>query len=108
MPPRANNEVDQKSMALLRQWIQSLPGPPVLAPPVISPPGGNYEKSVEVTLKGESGAVIHYTLDGTVPTKTDPVYEKPLHATGPTILRARAFKPGYTKSITTQEIFMIG
>jgi hypothetical protein len=26
----------------------------------------------------------------------------------PTVLRARAFKPGYTRSITTQEAFVIG
>jgi uncharacterized repeat protein (TIGR03806 family) len=108
MPPLAHNEMDEKSMALLRQWIESLPGPPVLPPPAISPHGGNYDKPVEVVLKGQPGAVIRYTLDGTVPTKGDLLYEKPIEVTGPTILRAKAFKPGFTKSITTQEIFIIG
>lgn len=108
MPPLAHNEVDVKSMAVLRQWIQSLPGPSVLPPPVASPAGGNYAKPVEVTFKDEPGAAIHYTLDGTVPTTSDPLYSKPIHITGPTIVRAKAFKKGFTKSITSQDIFMIG
>jgi hypothetical protein len=59
-------------------------------------------------LKSEPGAKIYYTIDGTVPTTSDLLYEKPVELTGPTILRAKAFKPGFTKSITTQEIFLIG
>jgi uncharacterized repeat protein (TIGR03806 family) len=108
MPPLAHNAVDQQSMALLRQWIESLPGPPVLAPPGISPPGGNYKEPVVVTVMAQPGATIHYTLDGTVPTTSDLLYEKPIRLTGPTIVRARAFKAGYTKSITAQNIFVIG
>ena len=108
MPPLAHNEIDAKNMELLRQWIQSLPGPPVLAPPTFSPHGGRYEQPVEVTLKAEDGASIRYTIDGTVPTSSDPLYEKPVRLTGPAILRAKAFKPGSTKSITSQEIFIIG
>ena len=108
MPTLARNEIDVRGMALLRQWIESLPGPPVLAPPQISPRGGNFSKPVRVVLQSEPGATIRYTLDGTVPTPDDLLYEKPVSLTGPTILRAKAFKPGYTKSITTQEIFLIG
>ena len=108
MPQLAHNEVDRKSMALLRQWIESMPGTPVLPPPEISPRGGNFGKPVEVTLKTEPGAAIRYTLDGTVPTASDLLYEKPVLLTGPAILRAKAFKPGFKKSITVQEIFMVG
>ena len=61
-----------------------------------------------VILKSEPGATIRYTIDGTVPTTADLLYEKPVHLTGPTILRAKAFKPGWTKSITSQEIFLVG
>ena len=108
MPPLAHNEVDTQSMALLRQWIESLPGPPVLPPPDISPHGGNYKQPVAVTVKTEPGAAIRYTLDGTVPTISDLLYEKPIRLSGPTILRARAFKRGFTESITAQDIFIIG
>ncbi len=108
MPPLARNEIDAQGMKLLRQWIESLPGSPVLPPPEISPRGGHFYKPVQVILKSEPGATIRYTLDGTVPTSSDLLYEKPVQLTGPTILRAKAFRPGYTKSITSQEIFIIG
>jgi hypothetical protein len=35
-------------------------------------------------------------------------YETPIKLTSPTVLRARAYKDGFTRSITTQEIFIIG
>jgi mono/diheme cytochrome c family protein len=108
MPPLARNTIDTRGMEPLRQWIESLPGPPVLPPPEISPPGGNFTRSVRVVLKSEPGATIRYTLDGTVPTASDLLYEKPIELANPTILRARAFKPGFTKSIATKEIFLIG
>ncbi len=108
MPVLARNTIDEAGMKLLRQWIESLPGPPVLPPPQISPRGGNFEKPVAVVLKSEPGAKIYYTLDGTVPTTSDLPYEKPVQLSGPTILRAKAFKPGSTQSITATEIFLVG
>lgn len=108
MPPLARMTIDQQGMKLLRQWIESLPGSPVLPPPEMSPSGGNFDKPVAVTLKSEPGATIRYTVDGTVPTSSDLLYEKPVQLTGPTILRARAFKSGFTKSIPTQQIFLVG
>ena len=108
MPPLARNRVDEADLELLRQWIESLPGPPVLPPPEISPHGGNFTEPVTVILKSEPGASIRYTVDGTVPTSSDLLYEKPIRLTGPTILRAKAFKPGFTRSITSKEIYLIG
>ena len=108
MPPLARLTIDETGMKLLRQWIESLPGPPVLPPPVMSPTGGNFDQPVTVILKSEPGATIRYTVDGTVPTSSDLLYEKPVQLTAPTILRARAFKPGFTKSIPTQQIFLVG
>ena len=102
------DNVYTRAAGLLRQWIESLPGPPVLPPPEISPHGGNFSKLVQVVLKSEPGAKIYYTLDGTVPTTSDLLYKKPVQLAGPTILRAKAFKPDFTRSITTQEIFLVG
>ena len=108
MPPLARNTIDERGMKLIREWIESLPGPPVLPPPEISPRGGNFPQPVEVTLNSELGAKIFYTLDGTVPTTSDLPYDKPFKISAPTIVRAKAFKPGFTKSITVQQIFLIG
>ena len=108
MPPLARNTIDERGMDLLRQWIESLPGPPVLPPPDISPGGGTFTQPVAVVLKSAPGATIRYTIDGTVPTLSDLLYEKPVQLANPTILRARAFKAGYTKSIPTKEIYLFG
>lgn len=109
MPPLARQTLDKQGAALLREWIESLPGPPVLAPVTFSPRGGNFSKPVEVTLnEPEPGAVIHYTLDGSTPTKSDPVYEKPIKVESPMTVRAKAYKPGFTRSIAAQETFIIG
>ena len=57
----------------------------------ISPPGGTFTGSLVVTLStGSGGAVIHFTLDGTVPTVTSPVYEGPITVPATTRLRAVA------------------
>jgi mono/diheme cytochrome c family protein len=108
MPPLARNTIDEAGVKLLRQWIESLPGPPVLPPPEISPRGGKFDRPVTVTLRSEPGAEIRYTLDGTVPSHSDKRYENPVQLAGPVILRAKAFMPGFTRSITAQEIFIIG
>lgn len=109
MPPLAHSVQDRADMELLRHWITSLGGPPVLAPPSFSIKSGNFKKPVEVALaSSEPGASIHYTLDGSVPGLSDPEYEKPIRIESPLTLRARAFKHGFTKSITAQETYIIG
>jgi uncharacterized repeat protein (TIGR03806 family) len=109
MPPLARETIDQKGMQLLKEWINSMPGRPVLPPPVISPPGGTFAGPVEISLTmSEPGSDIRYTVDGTVPSATDTRYERPIKLTGPAVLRARAFKEGFTRSITEQQVFIIG
>jgi uncharacterized repeat protein (TIGR03806 family) len=109
MPPLARETIDKNGVRLLGQWIDSMPGPAVLAPPSISPQGGTYAQPLEISLTAsEPGAEIRYTLDGSVPGSTDLLYERPIRLTGPSVLRARAFKQGFTRSITAQEVFIIG
>ena len=109
MPPLARETVDAHGVALLRQWITSLPGRAVVDPPQISPAGGTYQAPVKVSLNvAEPGADIRYTLDGSTPTATDAKYNQPLEITGPTVVRARAFKDGFTRSIASQAVFIVG
>jgi mono/diheme cytochrome c family protein len=108
MPPIDRETIDEGDVALLHEWIDSLPGRPVLDPPVIHPAGGTFAARVEITLSDrEAGAEIRYTLDGSVPGPKDPLYEKPLTLSAPAVLRARSFKEGFTKSITSQEVFVV-
>ncbi len=108
MPPLAHEVLDAQAVGLLRQWIESLPGPPVLEPPTFSLHGGEFSKPMEVALHHpEPGVSLRYTLDGSAPTKSDPIYEQPIKLAEPATIRARAFKPGFTRSITVQETFMV-
>jgi uncharacterized repeat protein (TIGR03806 family) len=109
MPPLARETIDEKGVQLLGEWINSLPGRMVLSPPAIAPQGGSFAAPVEVTLEtGEPGAEIRYTLDGTVPGISDRLYDRPIKLSAPTVLRARAFKHGFTRSIAVEQLFIIG
>jgi len=106
MPPLARNRVDERGAQLLRDWVESLPGAPVLPPPQILPHGGHFTQPVEVRLASEAGATIYYTLDGTVPTVNDRLYSAPFTLAEPTIVRAMAVKNGWTRSISAKEFFL--
>ena len=107
MPPLARMTVDHADVELLRDWIHSLPGLPVLDPPVISGVERSLKRTVRIALSdSEPGAEIHYTVDGSDPTRSDPIYEAPLELAEPKIVRARAFKQGFTRSITAQQIYV--
>jgi uncharacterized repeat protein (TIGR03806 family) len=109
MPPVARETIDQKGVTLLRDWIQSMPGRAVLDPPTMSPRGGAFKGTVEISLaEREPGADIRYTLDGSVPGPSDMRYENSIKLTSPAVVRARAYKDGFTRSITSQEVFIIG
>jgi len=109
MPPLAHEIIDQKGVRLLKDWIESLPGPPVLEPPTIFPPGGEFKGAIQVSLKhSDPAARVHYTLDGSVPGKSAAIYDGPIELSWPATVRAKAYKPGFTKSITVQETFIIG
>jgi uncharacterized repeat protein (TIGR03806 family) len=109
MPPLARETIDEHGVQILRDWINSLPGKDVLAPPKIAPDGGTFGASVTVTLSSpDPGAQIHYTQDGSVPGQQDPLYTNPFKVTGPTVVRARAYKDGMTRSITSGSVFIVG
>ena len=108
MPPIARHTIDEKDVAMLKHYILSLPGRDVLAPPTLSPAGGEFKKQTLVTLASpDPGAQIHYTTDGSEPGPDDPVYKKPVQIAGPTVLRARATRNGMTSSIVVQNVYIV-
>lgn len=70
------------------------------ATPVISRAGGTYTAAQKVTLSCTTpGAVIYYTLDGTVPTEDSDEYDGTIDIpVGTTTLQAIAYAEGYEKS----------
>jgi uncharacterized repeat protein (TIGR03806 family) len=109
MPPLARNTIDTRGVALLRQWVDSMPGRDVLAPPSILPAGGEFRGPVTVTLASSTaGAEIRYTLDGSAPGASDQLYQGPIRIEGPAVLRARVYKDGFTRSVIAQQTYVIG
>ncbi len=60
--------------------------------PTISLTGGFYSESQTVSISStEPNAVVRYTLDGTLPTETSPIYASPVLINETSVLKARAF-----------------
>ena len=78
----------------------------IVATPTITPNGGNFEESVEVTLACETdGAAIHYTIDGTVPTAESTLYEAPFVLNASATVKAIAVKEGMDTSAIAEARF---
>ena len=67
----------------------------MVATPVINPSGGNFTSSVLVNLStSTSGATIHYTTDGNMPSETSGiVYSGPFSLSSSATINAIAFDP---------------
>lgn len=97
-------------------FTQATPGAPngagwrrVSAAPAELTPGGCYDgvETVEVALSAAPGAVIRYTLDGTLPNESSALYEGPLLLNETTILRAAATEPGCLPSRALTQTYFI-
>lgn len=75
--------------------------------PVIAPAGGSYASSVSVTLSGQAGATLRYTLDGTDPSPTSPTYSSALVLTQTTMVKAAAYV-GTSASAISVATYVIG
>ena len=108
MPPLARNLIDTNNMAILAAWINSLPGTPALAPPTMTPPGGTFTGSVNVTLTPpDTNATLYYTLDGSLPTTNSFVYGGVIHLTNSATLSANAFEANFNNSVAASALFVI-
>jgi hypothetical protein len=47
-------------------------------------------------------------VDGSVPGPQDLLYSAPITISSATVVRARAYKDGMTRSITSESVFIIG
>lgn len=71
----------------------------------ISPAAGFFTDPASITLTAPTGP-IHYTLDGSNPTSSSPIYSAPIAISATTIVRARVFEPGKVPGpIATQSYF---
>ena len=102
---QVTDQVGFSAMAVLHLTTRT--GPPV-AVPTITPASGIFPDFVKVTLRCRTAPVtIGYTLDGTEPTRSSPVYQTALMLTESTILKVKAFSDGYAASATVTANFTI-
>jgi len=108
MPPLARNLIDTNGVAAIAAWVNSLPGIPALAPPVITPNGGSYVGSVGVTLTPpDNTSTLYYTLDGSLPTTNSLVYSGAFNIFSNATVSANAFETGYNNSVAASTLFQV-
>jgi mono/diheme cytochrome c family protein len=108
MPPLARNLVDTNAVAIIAEWINSLPGTPALPPPTITPASGLYSGPVNVTLQSQTNnTALYYTLDGSLPTTNSFLYTGPFTVSSNETVSASAWESGYVNSVATTASFNI-
>ena len=76
--------------------------------PTITPDGGTFSGSVEVSLQSETpGSTIHYTADGSVPNNLSPIYMGPFTLSDDATVQAFAVAAGYGDSSLTIADFTV-
>ena len=86
-------------------WVFKIKARPYVEQPVIQAASFiSVGKPLHVTLAAEpAGARLHYTLDGSEPSQTSPLYSAPVLIKKSSLLRVRAFKDGYAPSLTADQ-----
>ncbi len=83
--------------------------PNMVAIPSFSPAGGAYSSTQTVSISCTiPGVQIRYTTNGTEPTESSSLYNSALTISQTTILKARAFKSGFTPSEIKAAGYVIG
>lgn len=73
-----------------------------VVPPTIRPAGGTYSEPINVSITSvEPEAVIHYTVDGNMPTADSPVYSAPFMLDSDATVQAVAVLDGETSAVST-------
>ncbi|HEX3133095.1 MAG TPA: chitobiase/beta-hexosaminidase C-terminal domain-containing protein, partial [Planctomycetota bacterium] len=79
-----------------------------VATPILAPNSGVVSAGTAVTITtATGGAAIRYTIDGSAPTSSSPVYSTPLVISANTTVRAQAVKTGMESSAVTSTAFTV-
>ena len=80
-----------------------------VAAPTFSPPGGTYASAQTVTISSATaGATIRYTVDGSTPSASSPLYSGPISVPASRTVNAIATKSGSTDSAVSSASYTIG
>ena len=80
----------------------------LVASPAFNPASGTFTSPQSVTMStATTGAVIHFTTDGSEPTEASPAYSAAVNVSNSLTLKAKAFKVGMTPSATVNAAYTI-
>lgn len=80
----------------------------LLSSPIISLQSGFYSSSISVSASHTfQDVTIRYTTDGRIPNELNDIYSTPIQIDSTSVLRFRAFKDGYTPSLTETRTYFI-
>ena len=106
--PDFRNLIDTNAVQVITGWINSLPGTPALAPPSITPDGGSFNVSVNVTLTPpDAYAALYYTLDGSLPTTNSILYSGAFNLFSNATVSVNAFETNYNNSVAVSASFLV-
>jgi hypothetical protein len=89
-------------------YVIDTPLPGVAATPTFSPAAGTFTAAQSVVLASTtSGAVIHYTIDGSTPTAASATYASPVAVGSTMTVKAIAVASGYTDSAVASAAYVI-
>jgi hypothetical protein len=107
-PIIANGKVYVGTVGVVTAYGLLAAAPPTTATPVFSPAPGSYTSTQTVTISdGTSGAVIHYTTNGTTPSTSSPVYSGALTVRATETLQAIAVAPNSAASTVASGVYTI-
>ncbi len=78
-----------------------------VAPPTISPDGGSFAGTVDVSLSSSTGGSIYYTTDGSTPTTSSTLYSGPFTLSNTTTVQAITVRPGFSNSTANKARFTV-
>jgi hypothetical protein len=79
-----------------------------LLPPIITPDGGTFFSSVNISLAHpDPNAALYFTLDGSLPTTSSSLYTGPLLLNSNATVTASAFEAGFNNSVAVNAIYFL-
>ena len=106
VPTVANGKVYVGAQSLLSVY-GLLNGQQLAASPIFSPGAETFNGTVAVSITDATpSSTIYYTLDGSTPSVSSPVYSGPITLKSTTTIQAMASAPGYLQSAITSGIFV--
>lgn len=83
----------------------------ILGEPIFSIPGrvttSNLDIAISLPDDAPEGTEIRYTLDGTEPTESSPLYSNPIHVSATRTIRAKLFREGWMSPRSTTHSYIV-